>query len=71
MSKILILTITFYVLTIFVLNMTEPDHLYYLNKKKTKEPIPFGFGNNKQIVCMQTICLVLPLFLYLILTILS
>ena len=71
MSKVLILTITFYILTIFVLNLTQPDHLYKKTKKNIKEPIPFGFGKNKQIVCMQTICLVLPLFLYLILTILS
>jgi|SaaInlV_100m_DNA_5_1039725.scaffolds.fasta_scaffold230181_1 hypothetical protein len=71
MSKTLILTITFYVLTIFVLNMTQPENLYKLNKQKVKEPISFGFGHNKQIVCMQTICLILPLFLYLILTILS
>lgn len=71
MSKVLILTITFFILTIFVLNTIQPENLYYQKKNKEIIPISFGIGKNKQIICMQTICLVLPMFLYLILNILS
>jgi hypothetical protein len=73
MNKILILTITMYLLIIFILNTLQPEILYYIDKKKEndKKPIHFGLGKNKQLVCMQTICLILPLLLYLLLFILS
>ena len=70
LTKVLFLTIVIHILIMFILNMTKPDNLYYY-KKNDKIPIPFGYGKNRQVVCIHTIGILLPLFLYFILLILS
>jgi hypothetical protein len=37
-------------------------------KKNNYKPIPFGYGENKKIVCVYSICLMSPLVLYLFLS---
>ena len=69
LNQVLIITIIMYLLIIFILNMLKPKPLYY-QKNGEKKLIQFGNGKNKQVVCMQTICLVLPMILYFVLFIL-
>ena len=61
--KILFLSIIIFCIIIFIINITKPKELYYNNKNKII-PIPFGYGKNKKILCINSICLVSPLILY-------
>ena len=62
-NKILFLSIILFCIIISILNITKPDKLYYYNNND-KIPISFGLGNNKKIICIDSICLILPLVLY-------
>jgi hypothetical protein len=62
--KVLFISIIISCIIIFIINITKPEELYYYNNKNKIIPIPFGYGRNKKILCVYSICLVSPLILY-------
>ena len=68
-NKVLFLSIIIFCIVIFIINITKPNRLYH-QKNNELSPISFGFGKNKKIICIDSICLILPLVLYVILSLL-
>ncbi len=68
-GKILFLSIFLFCLTIWVITVSKPSLFYYYDNSEMK-PIEFGYGKNKQILCLSSFCIIMPLFFYLFLRLL-
>ncbi|VVU95519.1 hypothetical protein CPAV1605_1270 [seawater metagenome] len=68
-GKILFLSIFLFCLMVWVLNISKPLLLYRYQDNKF-HTIPFGYGQGKQLCCLSSICLIMPLLLYLFINLL-
>lgn len=63
-GKVLFLSIVLYVIFIYVIQISEPDFLYIKDNNKIRS-IQFGYGGDKKIICLSSLCVFCPLIFYL------